>query len=80
MVILTDCTFDGLVYDPLQVIEDTSPSSPTSILLWDEAWFAPRCAAPLPQRTAMHSAAAWPIAPRDTGANSEEFREIPRAR
>ncbi|MES2208152.1 MAG: beta-eliminating lyase-related protein [Pseudomonadota bacterium] len=40
LVLLTNCTFDGIVYDVERVIEECLAIKPDLIFLWDEAWFA----------------------------------------
>jgi arginine decarboxylase len=40
MLLLTNCTFDGIVYDPGRVMEECLAVKPDLIFLWDEAWFA----------------------------------------
>lgn len=40
MVLLTNCTFDGLTYDPQTVMQELLAIKPDLIFLWDEAWFA----------------------------------------
>ncbi len=40
MVTLTNCTFDGLVYDPERVMAECLAIKPDLVFLWDEAWFA----------------------------------------
>ncbi len=40
MVLLTNCTFDGVVYDVKRVMEECLAIKPDLIFLWDEAWFA----------------------------------------
>ncbi|MFT5724541.1 MAG: arginine decarboxylase [Bacteroidia bacterium] len=40
MLLLTNCTFDGLVYNVERVIEEILAIKPDMIFLWDEAWFA----------------------------------------
>lgn len=40
MVLLTNCTFDGLVYNVERVMEEVLAIKPDMIFLWDEAWFA----------------------------------------
>ncbi|MDU8886865.1 aminotransferase class I/II-fold pyridoxal phosphate-dependent enzyme [Yeosuana sp. MJ-SS3] len=40
MLLLTNCTFDGLVYNVERVIEEVLAIKPDMIFLWDEAWFA----------------------------------------
>lgn len=58
MLILTNCTFDGITYDPAVVMERVLAIKPDMIFLWDEAWFAyGRFSPTLRRRTAMDSAA-----------------------
>ncbi len=58
MLILTNCTFDGLTYDPERVMERVLAIKPDMVFLWDEAWFAyGRFSPTLRRRTAMDSAA-----------------------
>ena len=58
MVMLTNCTFDGLTYRPEKVMEEILAIKPDIVFLWDEAWFAFATFHPiLRQRTAMHCAA-----------------------
>ncbi len=58
MLILTNCTFDGITYDPQRVMERVLAIKPDMIFLWDEAWFAyGRFTPTLRQRTAMDAAA-----------------------
>lgn len=40
MLALTNCTFDGIVYDPQRVMEECLAIKPDLVFLWDEAWFA----------------------------------------
>ena len=40
MLLLTNCTFDGIVYDVQRVMEECLAIKPDLIFLWDEAWFA----------------------------------------
>ena len=40
MLLLTNCTFDGLVYNVEMVMEKVLAIKPDMIFLWDEAWFA----------------------------------------
>ncbi len=39
MLLLTNCTFDGIVYDPSIVMEEVLKIKPDIYFLWDEAWF-----------------------------------------
>ncbi|WP_077803681.1 aminotransferase class I/II-fold pyridoxal phosphate-dependent enzyme [Gluconobacter albidus] len=59
MVDLTNCTFDGHVYDTRRVMEECLAIKPDLIFLWDEAWFGFAHWSPLlRQRTAMGAASA----------------------
>jgi len=40
MLMLTNCTFDGIVYDVERVVEECLAIKPDLVFLWDEAWFA----------------------------------------
>src|SRR5271169_328777 len=40
MVTLTNCTFDGHVYNTRRVMEECLAIKPDLIFLWDEAWFS----------------------------------------
>jgi len=58
MLVLTNCTFDGLTYDPARVMRRILAIKPDMIFLWDEAWFAyGRFSPTLRRRTAMDAAA-----------------------
>lgn len=57
MVTLTNCTFDGIVYDPERVMSECLAIKPDLVFLWDEAWFAFAAFHPVTRRrTAMASA------------------------
>ncbi len=57
MISLTNCTFDGIVYDTERVIEECLAIKPDLVFLWDEAWFAFARFHPVyRKRTAMASA------------------------
>ncbi len=59
MLLLTNCTFDGIVYDVQRVMEECLAIKPDLVFLWDEAWFGFAGFGPTyRQRTAMYSAAA----------------------
>ncbi len=59
MMSLTNCTFDGIVYDVERVMEECLAIKPDLVFLWDEAWFAFARFHPVYRtRTAMASAAA----------------------
>ena len=54
MVLLTNCTFDGIVYNVQRVMEECLAIKRDLIFLWDEAWFAfARFNPTYRQRTAM---------------------------
>jgi arginine decarboxylase len=54
MVLLTNCTFDGQVYNVQRLMEECLAIKPNLVFLWDEAWFAYARFSPLyRQRTAM---------------------------
>jgi arginine decarboxylase len=58
MLLLTNCTFDGITYDPETVMRRVLAIKPDMIFLWDEAWFAfARFSPALRRRTAMAAAA-----------------------
>ena len=40
MITLTNCTFDGIVYDAYRVMAECLAIKPDLVFLWDEAWFA----------------------------------------
>ncbi|HYK69575.1 MAG TPA: hypothetical protein VEV45_16640, partial [Streptosporangiaceae bacterium] len=40
LLMLTNCTFDGIVYDVQRVMEECLAIKPDLVFLWDEAWFA----------------------------------------
>ena len=57
MLLLTNCTFDGIVYNSRQVMEEVLAIKPDICFLWDEAWYAFATAVPWSrQRTAMIAA------------------------
>ncbi|MBL8998265.1 MAG: aminotransferase class I/II-fold pyridoxal phosphate-dependent enzyme [Gemmatimonadales bacterium] len=58
MLLLTNCTFDGVVYNVERVMEQVLALKPDMVFLWDEAWFAfANFSHLMRQRTAMHVAA-----------------------
>lgn len=40
MLLLTNCTFDGMVYNVEKVMQEILAIKPDMVFLWDEAWFA----------------------------------------
>lgn len=74
MLILTNCTFDGITYDPEMVMERVLAIKPDMIFLWDEAWFAyGRFSPTFRRRTAMEAASRLRERFR-----SDEYREAYR--
>ena len=58
MLLLTNTTFDGVVYDPARIMEEVLAIKPNMIFLWDEAWCAYARFSPiLRRRTSMWAAA-----------------------
>jgi arginine decarboxylase len=56
---MTNCTFDGHMYNPRRVMEECLAIKPDLVFLWDEAWFGFARFNPLHRkRTAMGAAAA----------------------
>ena len=54
LVLLTNCTFDGIVYDVERVMMECLAIKPDLVFLWDEAWFAFAVCHPIyRQRTGM---------------------------
>jgi len=65
---LTNCTFDGHMYNPARVMEECLAIKPDLIFLWDEAWFGfARFNAFHRRRTAMGAAATLAARYRDPG-------------
>ena len=57
MVLLTNCTFDGIIYNVQRVMEECLAIKKDLVFLWDEAWFGfARFAPTYRQRTAMSNA------------------------
>ena len=66
VVDLTNCTFDGHMYNPARVMEECLAIKPDLIFLWDEAWFGfARFNAFHRRRTAMGAAAKLSARYRD---------------
>lgn len=58
MLLLTNCTFDGITYHPERVMMEVLAIKPDMIFLWDEAWFAFASNTPISRlRTGMECAA-----------------------
>jgi arginine decarboxylase len=57
MLLLTNCTFDGIVYNVERVMEECLAIKPDLVFLWDEAWFAfARFGPTYRRRTGMNAA------------------------
>jgi len=57
MLLLTNCTFDGIIYNVERVMEECLAIKPDLVFLWDEAWFGfARFGPTYRQRTAMNTA------------------------
>ena len=68
MLLLTNCTFDGIIYDVERVMEECLAIKPDLVFLWDEAWFAFARFHPVyRKRTAMAAAEKLLARLRDPG-------------
>jgi arginine decarboxylase len=80
MVDLTNCTFDGHIYNTRRVMEECLAIKPDLIFLWDEAWFGFARFSPfLRPRTAMGAAAdieAWMHDPKSVQAYEKQRQEL----
>ena len=74
MVTLTNCTFDGIVYDPLRVMSECLAIKPDLVFLWDEAWFAFAAFHPVTRRRTAMAAAARLEAELKTSAHASAYR------
>lgn len=80
MLDLTNCTFDGHMYNTRRVMEECLAIKPDLIFLWDEAWsgFA-RWSPFLRPRTAMGAAAAiedWLLDPASLAAYEKQQKQL----
>ena len=80
MVDLTNCTFDGHIYNTRRVMEECLAIKPDLIFLWDEAWFGFARLSPfLRPRTAMGAAndiEAWLHDPKSIEAYEKQRAEL----
>lgn len=80
MVDLTNCTFDGHIYNTRRVMEECLAIKPDLIFLWDEAWFGFARFSPfLRPRTAMGAAndiEAWMHDPKSVVAYEKQQAEL----
>ena len=71
MLVLTNCTFDGHIYNVERVMEECLAIKPDLIFLWDEAWFGfARYSPYYRRRTAMGAAALLEKKFQDPGYKS----------
>ena len=77
---LTNCTFDGHIYNTRRVMEECLAIKPDLIFLWDEAWFGfARWSPFLRPRTAMGAASdieAWLQDPKSVEAYERQRAEL----
>ena len=80
IVDLTNCTFDGHIYNTRRVMEECLAIKPDLIFLWDEAWFGfARWSPFLRPRTAMGAAEAietWISDPASVEAYEKQQAEL----
>jgi arginine decarboxylase len=80
MVDLTNCTFDGHIYNTRRVMEECLAIKPDLIFLWDEAWFGFARFSPfLRPRTAMGAAndiEAWLQDPKSVSQFERQQAEL----
>lgn len=80
MLTLTNCTFDGHVYNTRRVMEECLAIKPDLLFLWDEAWFGfARWSPFLRPRTGLGAAAAleeWRDTPEAQAAWDKQVAEI----
>jgi arginine decarboxylase len=80
MLDLTNCTFDGHIYNTRRVMEECLAIKPDLIFLWDEAWFGFARFSPfLRPRTAMGAAndiEAWLSDPASVTAYEKQQAEL----
>jgi arginine decarboxylase len=80
MLDLTNCTFDGHIYNTRRVMEECLAIKPDLVFLWDEAWFGFARFSPfLRQRTAMGAAIDiedWLHDPASVAAYEKQSAEL----
>jgi arginine decarboxylase len=80
MLTLTNCTFDGHVYNTRRVMEECLAIKPDLLFLWDEAWFGFARFSPLLRpRTGLGAAAAleeWRASPAALAAYEAQVAEL----
>jgi arginine decarboxylase len=78
MVTLTNCTFDGIVYDPERVMAECLAIKPDLVFLWDEAWFAFAAFHPVTRRRTAMAAAKHLEERLKSSAHAAAYREQQR--
>lgn len=82
MLVLTNCTFDGQIYNVERVMEECLAIKPDLIFLWDEAWFGFARWSPFyRRRTAMGAAAVLERKFKDPAyraAHAEQVKKLGR--
>jgi arginine decarboxylase len=80
MLDLTNCTFDGHIYNTRRVMEECLAIKPDLIFLWDEAWFGFARFSPfLRRRTGLGAASeieAWMHDPKSAAAYDKQQAEL----
>src|SRR5260221_12513009 len=80
LLVLTNCTFDGHIYNTEKVMEECLAIRPDLIFLWDEAWFGFARFSPFyRRRTAMGAAndiEAWMHDPKSVAAYEKQQAEL----
>src|SRR4051812_12087005 len=80
MLDLTNCTFDGHIYNTRRVMEECLAIKPDLIFLWDEAWFGFARFSPfLRRRTGLGAAnaiEAWMHDPKSVAAYDKQQAEL----
>lgn len=75
MLLLTNCTFDGIVYHPERIMREVLAIKPDMMFVWDEAWFAfARFSPTYRRRTGMEAASRLRTMLRDP-AYRERYAE-----
>ncbi len=74
MITLTNCTFDGIVYDPERVMAECLAIKPDLVFLWDEAWFAFAAFHPVTRRRTAMAAAKRLEQQLGTSAHAAAYR------
>ena len=75
MITLTNCTFDGIVYDPYKVMSECLAIKPDLVFLWDEAWFAFARFHPVTRKRTAMVAAETLEDTLSTNAHAAAYRE-----